>query len=220
MNRVHVLVEGQTEEAFVGRSLRPYLWGFDVDLSPKLIVTRRIVAGPDRKGGVVSWRQVERDLKLLLNDSAATAVTTMLDYYGLPADVPGMMTRPAAPAREGVLHVEKAIEAHMANPRFRTHLSLHEFEALLYTDPDACGRYLGDPRVTRAMAEAVSECGGPELVNDDAATAPSKRLLAVYPTYQKTLDGPAVAESIGLVKMRTACPHFGAWMAWLESLGP
>jgi hypothetical protein len=70
------------------------------------------------------------------------------------------------------------------------------------------------------MAEAVSECGGPELVNDDAATAPSKRLLAVYPTYQKTLDGPAVAESIGLAKMRAACPHFDAWLAWLESLGP
>jgi hypothetical protein len=135
MNRVHVLVEGQTEEAFVGRSLRPYRWGFDVDVSPKLIVTRRIVAGPDRKGGVVSWGQVERDLKLLFNDSAATAVTTMLDYYGLPADVPGMMTRPAAPAREGILHVEEAIDAHMANPRFRAHLSLHEFEALLYTDP-------------------------------------------------------------------------------------
>lgn len=220
MNRVHALVEGQTEEAFVGRSLRPHLWRFGVDLSPKLIVTRRIVSGPDRKGGVVSWAQIERDLKLLLNDTAAVAVTTLLDYYGRPADVPGMTTRPSAPPHERVLHVEAAIDAHMADPRFRAHLSLHEFEALLYTDPDACGRYLGASSVTRAMAEAVSQCGAPELVNDDAMTAPSKRLLSVYPTYQKTLDGPALAESIGLVKMRTACPHFDAWMAWLEGLGP
>lgn len=89
MNRVHALVEGQTEEAFVGRSLRPHLWRFGVDLGPKLIVTRRIVAGADRKGGVASWAQIERDLKLLLNDTAAVAVTTLLDSTAFLRTCPG-----------------------------------------------------------------------------------------------------------------------------------
>ncbi len=92
-----------------------------------------------------------------------------VDEYGLPADLPGMATRPAAPA-QGVRHVEAAIDGQMADSRFRAHLSLHEFEALLYTDPEACGLYPGGSDVARVMAEAVSQCGGPELVNDHPVT--------------------------------------------------
>lgn len=84
------MVEGQTEEAFVGRTLRPHLMNMGVYVLPKVIVTRRVLVGPDRKGGVTSWAQVEQDLKLLLKDTAATAVTMLVDYYGLPGDVPGM----------------------------------------------------------------------------------------------------------------------------------
>lgn len=215
---MQVLVEGQTEEAFIGRSLRPHLLTFNVHVSPTLVVTRRVVSGSNHKGGVTSWGQIERDARLLLHDTNATAITTLIDYYGLPADVPGMPTRPPAPAAR-VLHVEAAINERLAAPRFRAHLSLHEFEALLYADPDVCGRYLEAPGVTGAMATAVSRCGAPELVNDDPATAPSKRLLAACPSYRKTLDGPALAERIGLAAIRSACPHFDGWLTWLESLG-
>lgn len=213
-----MLVEGQTEEAFVGRVVRRHLHGFDVHVDSKVIVTKRVVSGPDRKGGVSSWLQIERDLRLLLHDSAAIGVSTMIDYYGLPADVPGMATRPAS-ALSGALHVEAAMEAHIDDPRFRAHLSLHEFEALLFAAPDLCGQYLGAPTVTRVMADAVAHCGGPELVNDDPMSAPSKRLSGAYPPYQKTLDGPAIAELIGLADIRSACPHFHRWIEWLEALG-
>jgi hypothetical protein len=218
LKRVHVLVEGQTEEAFIGRSVRPHLLAFNVHVSPKLVVTRRVVSGPDRKGGVTSWGQIERDARLLLHDTDATAITTLLDYYGLPADVPGMSSRPSAPAA-AALHVEGVINERLADFRFHAHLSLHEFEALLYSDPDVCGRYLDAPSVTSAMVEAVSRCGTPELVNDDPNTAPSKRLLTAFPSYRKTLDGPALAELIGLAAIRSVCPHFDGWMTWLESLG-
>ena len=218
MKRVHVLVEGQTEEAFVGRVVRRHLHGFDLYVGSKVIVTKRVLSGPDRKGGVSSWLQIERDLKLLLNDSGAVGVSTMIDYYGLPADVPGMATRPAS-APAGVLHVEAAMEAHIGDPRFRAHLSLHELKTLLFADPDRCGQYLGAPIVTRVMSDAVAQCGGPELVNDDPMTAPSKRLFGAFPAYQKTLDGPALAELIGLASIRSACPHFDRWIEWLETLG-
>jgi hypothetical protein len=66
LRRVHVLVEGQTEEAFVGRTLRRHLLDRELYVEPKLIMTRRVLAGPDRKGGLSSWRQMERDLRLLL----------------------------------------------------------------------------------------------------------------------------------------------------------
>ncbi|HTJ74264.1 MAG TPA: DUF4276 family protein [Acidimicrobiales bacterium] len=220
MNLVHVLVEGQTEEAFLARVIRPHLWRLGVHVVPKLVVTRRVPAGPDHKGGVTSWAQIERDVRLLLGDSSAAAVTTHIDYYGLPADVPGMSTRPSGSPFVRVRHVEAAIASQVAHHRFRAHLALHEFEAILYSAPEICGDYLAAPLLEGAMRRALGAAGEPELVNDDPASAPSKRILAACPTYSKTLDGPALAERVGLVRMRAACPHFNGWIDWLESLGP
>jgi hypothetical protein len=219
LNRVHVLVEGQTEEAFVGATLRSHLARVGVYLVPKLIVTRRVVAGPDRKGGVSSWAQIERDLRLLLNDSSVVAVTTLLDYYGLPGDVPGMGSRPSGSPLARVEHVEAAIDAAIGAQRMRAHLLLHEFETLLFSDPVACGNYLDSPMLAAVMAAAVAQCGGAELVNDSVNSAPSKRIIGAHPTYLKTLHGPALAASIGLGPIRSACPHFDAWVDWLEGLG-
>jgi len=167
---------------------------------------------------VSSWSQIDRDLRLLLQDTGVLAVTTLLDYYRLPGSVPGMAERPAGTALTRVQYVEAAIDAHMGDPRLRAYLALHEFEALLYADPGLCARYLGAPNLANVMDAAVSQCGGPELVNDNAATAPSKRILAAHPAYQKTLHGPALADRIGLSTMRSACPHFDEWITWLESL--
>lgn len=220
MNRILALVEGQTEEAFLGRVLRPHLWNHDVDIAAKIVVTRRIASGPDRKGGVTSWGQVERDLKLLCEDTGAVAVTTLMDYYGLPSDVPGMRTRPNGHPAQRAVHVQKAIDTRMSESRMGSYLALHEFESLLYADPEECGNYLGEPGLRAEMTAAVSNCGGPELVNDGAKSAPSKRMLAAYPAYQKAFHGPALAERIGLPSIRLACPHFDEWVTWLESFSP
>lgn len=216
MRRVLALVEGQTEEAFIGRCVKPHLWPLDVHLDVKIIETKRVLSGPNFKGGVSSWNQIARDLKLLLSDSSAVAVTTMFDYYGLPADVPGMGTRPDAAPDVKARHVQAAMESAVGDPRFRANLLLHEFEALLYSDPGRCGAHLRSPNLSAAMQAAVTTCGAPELVNDDPASAPSRRILAAHPGYAKRLDGPAIAEEIGLQQIRASCPHFDSWLAWLE----
>jgi hypothetical protein len=43
--------------------------------------------------------------------------------------------------------------------RFIPHLSLHEFEAMLFADPDVCGRR-SPAGVVQMMKRAVAECGG------------------------------------------------------------
>ena len=218
MKRVHVLVEGQTEEAFLGRVVRPHLWDHGIDLTPKIVVTRRVDSGPNFKGGLASWTAVQRDLRLLTQDSSVIAVTTFLDYYGLPSNTPGMQSRPTGDARDKARHVMAAIDADHGG-RVHSFLAVHEFEALLYTNAQQCGEYLSNPALRVAMENAVKACGEPELVNDDPSTAPSKRILNAHPTYQKVLHGPALAERIGLNSIRSACPHFDQWMTWLESLG-
>lgn len=218
MKRVLILVEGQSEEAFVGRVLAPHLWAYEIHPEAVVVVTRRRAADTNHKGGVTSWDQIKRDLKLLLSDTNVVAVTTFLDYYGLPPEVPGMSTRPTVDALAMVRHVERAIDSAIGSSRVRSNLNLHEFEALLYADPEACGKYLGNDRLASGMRAAVAASGGAEFVNDDPRTAPSKRILALHPNYRKTADGPSLTEQIGLDAIRKACPHFDTWLDWLESL--
>lgn len=218
MQRVLALVEGQTEEAFIGKCVNPHLWDLDVHVDAKIVETRRVPSGPNNKGGVSSWNQIARDLKLLLGDSNAAAVTTMLDYYALPRDVPGMSTRPAGNPETKAAHVEGAMDRAIGDTRLRSNLSLHEFEALLYSDPDRCGAYLSNVGLATAMHAAVSTCGAPELVDGDPHHAPSKRILTAHAAYSKTLDGPSLAEEIGLDAIRAECPHFDQWLTWIESL--
>src|ERR1700757_3900410 len=107
-----VLVEGQTEEAFVKRVLCPHYDPKALYFRPTIIETKKIISGGGFRGGIGSFGQFRRHLVRLLgstSNSEQFIVTTMLDYYGLPADFPGMNTRPAAPARTRVAYVESAI---------------------------------------------------------------------------------------------------------------
>ncbi len=61
----------------------------------------------------------------------------------------------------------------------------------------------------------------PELIDDGANTAPSKRIIALIPQYgtTKRARGPLIAAAIGLPAIRAKCPHFDAWIKRLEELG-
>ncbi len=214
--RVLVLVEGQTEEEFVNRVLAPHLDSFGVFPTPVILKTKRTAGGPDHKGGVGNWEQIRRDLNLLLGDSSAVAVTTLIDFYGLPSDVPGAELEGSA--ADSVVGIERAISADLANDRLHPYLALHEFESMLFVDPDKCGEYLSSSKLSRQMTRALSQCGEPEKINDDPSTAPSKRILSAFPQYQKVQHGPALIQRIGLTAIRAQCPHFADWLGWLESL--
>ena len=108
MKRVLVLVEGQTEEVFANELLAPHLLLFDVHLAPVVVATKRPAGAPKEAGGISSWTQVRREVQLLLRDSSLDCVTTMIDYYGLPADWPGWAGRPSRGAA-AVAHLEASM---------------------------------------------------------------------------------------------------------------
>lgn len=68
------------------------------------------------------------------------------------------------------------------------------------------------PRLGAALRAEATAVGSPELVNDGPATAPSKRLLAHHPAYNKLLDGPLALADLGLPALRERCPHLDAWL--------
>lgn len=217
MRYLHILCEGQTEEVVVNRVLKPYFASLSVVVSPIIFKTSRPAGGSAHKGGLARWPKLERELRLLLRNSATTVLTTMFDYYAFPADAPGMADRPRGSPYDGVRHVESAIAAAIGSPRFLPNLVLHEIETWVLADCAGLGRLMGKPRPAQELARIVEKQGGPELVNGGTDTAPSKRIMRAYPKYGKLRDGPGLIAGAGLDSIRRRCPHADGWLRELEA---
>jgi hypothetical protein len=68
--------------------------------------------------------------------------------------------------------------------------------------------------------QICDQCESPGHINDGETTAPSKRLVSLYPGYDKLAFGPGMAARIGLDVIRSKCRHFDEWPAKLEGLRP
>ena len=217
MKRCLILVEGQTEERFVKDLLAPAMQPLGLAMAPTMLITKKVLSGSNFKGGVTSYAKMRSDLMPLLRDRGAL-VTTIIDYYGLPDDTPGMKARPAgASARERVRHVENAISRDLGSPsHFVPFLALHEFEAWLFTDIETTAAVIPAQEKAHELHSAVAGLE-PEEINEGSTTAPSKRLLRVFPGFQKAVHGPVAAKRIGLCAIRARCPHFDEWLKRVEA---
>lgn len=217
---VVVIVEGKTEQIFIESVLAPYL-------ANKMIFMRATqVSKPGQKGGDVRFERVRRDLEAHLKQRPDTYVTTFVDYYGL-REWPGLdaVTPQASPAdiaeclnKATAKLVSELFSAQQAERRFVPFVALHEFEALLFSDPAILARALGvaEPEV----AAVVKGCGEPEAINNSPQTAPSKRLNNWSATgkFAKTTQGISIAQQIGIARMREQCPLFHRWINHFETL--
>lgn len=167
MNRMHVLVEGPTEQVLFDQLFAPYWESCGWLVSSSIVKTARLRAGGHVRGGVSRWSKLETELRRLLRGSHFQVLTTMIDYYGAPADTPGMSDRPehGTPA-ERVCHVEDAIKRHFMDERLIPHLTLHETEAWVFAASSQLARLAGDPSLHRRLQRESDTAGGPEGVND------------------------------------------------------
>lgn len=217
--RVLILVEGQTEERFVKDVLAPAFYERELFFHATILVTKRVKDGPNFKGGVTNFAKFRNDAQRLLNSAGDALVTMMLDYYRLPADFPGMATRPqnGTPIQR-VTHVETAIgQAFDSHPNFLPFLVLHEFEAWLFSAPNELSRVMTETEKQQQLESIRASVTTPEEINERPQFAPSKRIEAIFPAYKKTLHGPTTAGRIGLERIRTECPHFNDWLNQLET---
>jgi hypothetical protein len=220
VRKVLILVEGQTEERFVKDVLQPHLWTRDVHLEPKIVTTKRVKVGPQFKGGVSTFHKVDSDIKRLLGDSDAALVTTMLDYYGLPDDFPGKENLKGLNSLDRAKELETALEAHFdAGPKFRANLTIHEFEAFLFSSPAALAQVMNLPSYQSRLDSIRNQFPTPEEINDNPSTTQSARVVNLFPGYRKRLHGSLTAGRIGLDTIRRECAHFNGWVTKLESVG-
>jgi len=222
MIRVNAVVEGQTEEDFVNRVLNPYMVERNVVFTPQLVLVKRSGAARIR-GGLQNYANPKWDIQQWMNEDKSAYCTTMFDYYGLPQDFPGMKYIPSrSTPQDRVIHLERSLSTDLGNPqKFIPYLQLHEFEALLFSDINVLDEILStltSESKSDELHQITRTFESPELINDNSATSPSKRLLALFPAYDKRVFGELVTETIGIDRIRSKCPHFNQWIERLERL--
>jgi hypothetical protein len=223
---LHVTTEGQTEQAFILKVLAPHLAQFNVYADARCILTSKDKhAGKQYRGGLPNYQKAKVDIQTWLKEDqrADCRFTTMFDLYALPNDFPDYekASRCTDPYQQIKL-LEVALAHDIGDSRFMPYLQLHEFEALILADATKLDwEYLEHESAIANLVAMVAKvsAGNPELINQGAATAPSKRILKEIPEYDKVTAGWAVVEQIGLDTLRKACPHFNEWLTRLEQLG-
>jgi hypothetical protein len=225
VRELYVFCEGQTEQGFCKQVLGPHLFP-DHD---GLVHTIRIAHSKHHRvihrGGVGKYATLRRDISNELKRRPSTDVrfTTMIDLYKSPGDFPGkpdQLLDPNHPTSY-VVALENAFREDMGDPRFVPYLQLFEYETLLFSDPEGFRFSFDDcDEAIDSLKEIVASVPSLEHIDDGEATAPSKRIIALLPGYLglKTTAGPDIAEFIGIDVLRERCPHFGAWIARLETL--
>ncbi|HUT47348.1 MAG TPA: DUF4276 family protein [Sedimentisphaerales bacterium] len=219
MVKIHVLVEGQTEETFVNRILRSHFWPLGVYPYP------RQLGKPGHYSGIVEYPRARGDILATLEEDTDSFCTTMFDYYGMPNSWPEREVARNKPFAEKPITIEKAMLADVVSElgqsfdstRFIPYVQMHEFEALLFSDPKLLADGLELPNETEVQ-RIRDQFQSPEEINDGQETAPSKRILQLNSGYSKVMDGVLISQKIGLSAMRSQCAHFHEWIQRLEAL--
>lgn len=215
---VKVVVEGQTEQKFIGEILAPYLYAKGIFMTP-IVASKK-----GQKGGDIKFQRVKKDIGNFLAQGNVDIVSTFVDYYGVkewpgkdsilqnstPEQIAATMNAAAK------AEVCKKYDCLKPAQRFIPFIAVHEFETLLFSDTKALAESLGIEQAT--VDATVNEFPSLEHINNSRETAPSKRLKAWYPQYGKTTTGLAIAKKIQVDTMRAKCPLFDQWLTAIEAV--
>jgi len=224
MKRLHITAEGQTEESFVNKTLKQHLSQFEVYADVRCVLTGK-KRGKTFRGGMTTYEKAKKDISRWLREETGNtdvAFTTMFDYYALPEDFPGYEEAcKIQDPYEKVATIEKAFAADISDTRFIPYIQLHEFETLLFVEPEKFGiEFIDETKKIAKLRAIADEFGNPELINQGEETAPSKRIIKVFADYEnnKPVIGSMMAHEIGVDSLRASCKHFNEWLTKLEKL--
>ncbi len=224
MFRLYIICEGQTEEEFVNNLL------IDHFISRRIVAIPIVIGKPYHRGGKVEYQRLRTNIRNSLRQEKACYCTTLFDYYGLPNNFPGkaeskmnsVLSDMANTFKASFVNALKIDIGENSMRRFIPYVQMHEFEALLFSDPAKMASGFSKPELQATLEEIRNIFSTPEHINDSPDTAPSKRVEGIFPGYerQKPLLGTLAALEIGLSKIRRECPLFDAWLNTLENLPP
>jgi hypothetical protein len=221
--RLHFVVEGQTEETFVRNVLT-------LHLSTMLIMSdaRSVMTSKHKhtifRGGLLDYERAKKDLELWMkqDDNSDSYFTTMFDLYALPSNFPGYLeAQKIANITSRTKFLEEKLFADFGHSHFIPYLQQHEFESLIFADPQKLDwEFPNNQSAINKLLKVANSVDSPELIDDGPDSAPSKRIINEIPEYEgrKASSGPIITEKIGLEVLRKKCQHFNDWMNRLEGL--
>jgi hypothetical protein len=214
MRGIYIIVEGPTEEEFVNEVLRPYFNDMGIyDVRAILIQT-----SPGYKGGDMKFERYKNNIENLLKAERDIAVTSLIDYFRLRTDFPKYAeAQNISDKYKRVAFLERSVKEVIPDNRFVPYIQLHEFEGLLFSS-DTGFKYLGNIPEKSMVELQQAIAGAPELINDGATTAPSKRLERLIPGYKKRLHGPIIAAEIGIPIILARCDRFRYWLETITGI--
>ena len=214
---LQIIVEGLTEQNFVNDLLVNYL------AQHNIAVHASQVSKPQQKGGDIRFKRVKTDVLAFLRQRNDIIVSTFFDYYGLH-QWPGLEEiscgmSPLAIADKlngnAVLSIAREYPELRVEERFIPYMSMHEFEALLFSDTEVLSEELNTSQ--KVFDDVIATCGSPEQINTVRETSPSHRLKTLsHGRYKKSSTGIRIAKRIGIAKIREQCPIFNAWLKKIE----
>ena len=226
MRQLYIFCEGLTERTFCSQVLQPHL------LQHGNVFIHTLAVGEKNHHhvhGIGRQSKYEKVQKFILNTIKQRAgknvyFTTLFDLYALPADFPGIDTNVKNPSNPTpyVCALEEAFRQDINCHRFIPYLQLHEYETMLFADPEAFRISFEncEAKVQKLHAIVASVKNIIENINDGQHSAPSKRISEVIPEYagRKSTAGPDIAERIGIAAIRSKCPHVHDWLVQLETI--
>ncbi len=216
MKRIIVICEGQTEQEFVNKNLKPNFLPY-IDISGTLI--------SHSKGGIVNWNQLKKQIENHLKSDRSSFVTTLIDYYGIQ-DKHNFPNWSNLNQIKDKFNRLDQLESAMKNDiddviqnRFIPYIQLHEFEGLLFINVEAF-KIIPDilDSAINSIKEIINNHHNPETINDNTETAPSKRLKYIIPGYNKILHSHLIIEKTGLANIQAKALRFNNWMNLLKSI--
>lgn len=228
--RLYFIVEGATEEKFVKNILHPHLVTKQIEVKVSMVSTKA-TGSRINKGGLVNYERAKKDIiKWLKSDPNPDAYfTTMFDLYALPNNFPekNKVIKFKDPYKK-VEFLEQNfydnIYLETNDRRFIPYIQLQEFETFLFVQPELLADTFFEEKNKTDKFKLIlkNNQDNPELIDEGRTTAPSKRIIALYPKYQyKKADiAPLITQKIGIEALRKNCRHFNDWITKLENLCP
>jgi hypothetical protein len=186
VKELYVFCEGPTEQGFCKQVLEAHLLQLHCCIRTIKIAHSRRHGIIDR-GGIGKYETLRFDIQSTIKSRKrhpGVFFTAMIDLYGLPGDFPGKSNHVRNPQnpRPFCEALEQAFADDIGDARFMPHLQLHEFETLLYADPDAFSVSFDDcDQAIAGLKIIVAEFPDVERINDGQTTAPSKRIIGLLP---------------------------------------
>ncbi|KAA6351773.1 hypothetical protein EZS27_000898 [termite gut metagenome] len=146
-------------------------------------------------------------------------ISTFIDYFRIPNDIPNYISCQACHnVDRRIACLEKSMKEDIKFPNFIPYIQKHEFEALLFSSNTGFENFY-EQEVFEQTAGIIHKYNNPEEINTHPDTAPSKRLIDIMKTcnksYKKLTHGNWIAQKVGIETMLKKCPRF---RNWVESL--